>query len=153
MFQGNTDELTVKKNTFGRRLVARFVRINPRAWRTLGQICMRMEIYVCQLYQGRLRRLLKTLVTDILSRCSGHKCVYRCVITMLQPFSLELSRMFKVCTSTKQDNYYFNVGHKPHGHDKFQSNDTDTSTSSNRDSSDVYDPEYKVSRHCDRKCG
>lgn len=51
-FRGNWDEMTVHKNMFERRIKARFVRFNPRAWRLLGQICMRVEIYLCQVYQG-----------------------------------------------------------------------------------------------------
>jgi len=52
MFRGNWDEMTVHKNMFERRIRARFVRFNPRAWRLLGQLCMRVEIYLCQVYQG-----------------------------------------------------------------------------------------------------
>lgn len=52
VFRGNWDEMTVHKNMFERRIRARFVRFNPRAWRLLGQICMRVEIYLCQVYQG-----------------------------------------------------------------------------------------------------
>lgn len=50
--RGNWDEVTVHKNMFERRISARYVRFNPRAWRPLGQICMRVEIYLCQVYQG-----------------------------------------------------------------------------------------------------
>ena len=52
MFRGNWDEMTVHKNIFERPIRARFVRFNPRAWRLLGQICMRVEIYLCHVYQG-----------------------------------------------------------------------------------------------------
>ena len=52
MFRGNWDEMTVHKNMFERRIRARFVRFNPRTWRLLGQICMRVEIYLCRVYQG-----------------------------------------------------------------------------------------------------
>ena len=52
MFRGNWDGMTVHKNIFERRIRARFVRINPMAWRLLGQMCMRVEIYLCQVYLG-----------------------------------------------------------------------------------------------------
>ncbi|XP_078353673.1 discoidin, CUB and LCCL domain-containing protein 1-like [Oculina patagonica] len=52
ILQGNWDEMTVHKNMFEQPISARYVRFNPRAWRSLGQICMRMEIYLCQVYQG-----------------------------------------------------------------------------------------------------
>lgn len=50
--RGNWDEVTVHKNMFKRRISARYLRFNPRAWTPLGQICMRVEIYLCQIYQG-----------------------------------------------------------------------------------------------------
>lgn len=45
--------MTVHKNMFEQPISARYVRFNPRAWRSLGQICMRVEIYLCQVYQGK----------------------------------------------------------------------------------------------------
>ena len=51
------DEVTVHKNMFERRISARYVRFNPRSWRTLGQICMRVEIYLCQVYQGKFLKM------------------------------------------------------------------------------------------------
>jgi len=52
VLKGNFDEVTVHKNMFDRQINARYVRFNPRAWTPLGQICMRVEIYLCQTYQG-----------------------------------------------------------------------------------------------------
>lgn len=52
VLKGNVDEVTVHKNMFDRQINARYVRFNPRAWTPLGQICMRVEIYLCQTYQG-----------------------------------------------------------------------------------------------------
>ena len=52
ILRGNRDEFTVHKNTFERRINARYVRLNPWAWTPLGQICMRVEIYLCKTYEG-----------------------------------------------------------------------------------------------------
>ena len=52
ILQGNVDTLTVHKNMFDWRINARYIRINPRAWTPTGQICMRVEIYLCHNYQG-----------------------------------------------------------------------------------------------------
>ena len=52
ILQGNVDTLTVHKNMFDWRINARYIRINPRAWTPIGQICMRVEIYLCHNYQG-----------------------------------------------------------------------------------------------------
>lgn len=49
--------MTVHKNMFKRRISARYLRFNPRAWTPLGQICMRVEIYLCQIYQGEFLQL------------------------------------------------------------------------------------------------
>ena len=62
------DEVTVHKNMFERRISARYVRFNPRSWRTLGQICMRVEIYLCQVYQGKFLKL-NLLDPTITIRC------------------------------------------------------------------------------------
>ncbi|CAH3028552.1 unnamed protein product, partial [Porites evermanni] len=52
ILQGNVDTLTAHKNMFDWRINARYIRINPRAWTPTGQICMRVEIYLCHNYQG-----------------------------------------------------------------------------------------------------
>ena len=52
ILQGNVDTLTVYKNMLDWRINARYIRINPRAWTPTGQICMRVEIYLCHNYQG-----------------------------------------------------------------------------------------------------
>ena len=52
ILRGNVDTLTVHKNMFDWRINARYIRINPRAWTPTGQICMRVEIYLCHNYQG-----------------------------------------------------------------------------------------------------
>ncbi|KAJ7358755.1 hypothetical protein OS493_021531 [Desmophyllum pertusum] len=69
MLRGNWDEVSVHKNMFERRINARYVRFNPRAWIPLSQICMRVEIYLCQVYQGcpRPTERLPTTATAISS--------------------------------------------------------------------------------------
>ena len=62
ILQGNRDTLTAHKNLLERRLNARYVRFNPRAWTPAGQICMRVEVYVCHTYQGKLLPEDKLLV-------------------------------------------------------------------------------------------
>ena len=52
ILRGNVDTLTVHKNMFDWRINARYIRINPRASTPTGQICMRVEIYLCHNYQG-----------------------------------------------------------------------------------------------------
>ena len=65
ILQGNVDTLTVHKNMFDWRINARYIRINPRAWTPTGQICMRMEIYLCHNYQGEwLHKKLSITLTS-----------------------------------------------------------------------------------------
>lgn len=52
ILRGNKDGFTVNKIMFEGHIKARYVRFNPRTWTPLGQICMRVEIYLCRTYQG-----------------------------------------------------------------------------------------------------
>ena len=65
ILQGNVDTLTVYKNMLDWRINARYIRINPRAWTPTGQICMRVEIYLCHNYQGEwLHKKLSITLTS-----------------------------------------------------------------------------------------
>ncbi|XP_029195147.2 coagulation factor VIII-like [Acropora millepora] len=51
IFQGNNDSDNVVTNQLPVPITARFIRVKPLEWNQLGTICLRLELYGCQINQ------------------------------------------------------------------------------------------------------
>lgn len=53
IFNANNDSDGVVTNKLYSPILARYIRVRPNAWNQLGSICLRLELYGCQVTQGR----------------------------------------------------------------------------------------------------